>query len=229
MKTQNEKKEIPAVFIAGGRPRDLQAMTRMMSQAFGMEKPKVAYTGTANGDNPVFFHMMKTMLKGAGAAKVDFVKLAVKKPDIEAAKKKFAEADVIFISGGEVEDGMNWLVKCGLTGFLKELYSSGKRFLGVSAGVIMMGSHWVHWDVPESDDTASLIDCLGFTPRLFDVHGEDEDWKELKTALRLLGKGAKGYALPSGCMISADSGGNLVNLEKEYIVYRNDGDGVHTA
>ena len=221
-------KEIPAVLVAGGRPRNPGAMAAMMSRAFdGLDKPQAAYIGTANNDNMAFFQMMKAVLKSAGADKVNFVHLAKKNPDLEAAKKTLAEADLIFISGGEVEDGMNCLKKHDLTGFLKELYCSGKRFMGVSAGVIMMGSHWVHWDAEGDDSTARLFDCLGFVPFLFDVHGEDEDWTELKTALKLLGEGSKGYGLPGGCVISADSRGTLVNLESEYIVFINEGGKIH--
>jgi hypothetical protein len=104
----------------------------------------------------------------------------------------------------------------------------------------MMGAHWVRWDVPGHDDTARLFDCLGFVPLLFDVHGEDEDWAELKTALKLLGNGSWGYGLPGGTVISADSRGTLMNpgenlrplgsaeyLEKEYLVFVNDGGRIH--
>ena len=237
-KIVNEKfaREIPAVLIAGGRPRDPAAMARMMSHAFareaslqnaGIEKPVVAYIGTANGDNPAFFQMMKAMLKMAGAGKVVFVRLAKKNPDLDAAKNTLTNADVIFLSGGEVEDGMAWLKKHDLTGFLKGLYSSGKRFMGVSAGVIMMGTHWVHWDIEGDDSTSSLFDCLAFTPVIFDTHAEDENWIELKAALKLLGPGARGYGLPIGSMISADSRGTLVNLEKEYIVFVNEQGSIH--
>ncbi|MCL2479968.1 MAG: Type 1 glutamine amidotransferase-like domain-containing protein [Treponema sp.] len=215
--------QVPAMMIAGGRPRDPTAMARMMAQALaGVHEPEVAYIGTANNDNPAFFQMMKATLKNAGAADVVPVKLAKKNPDVEKSRKILESADIIFLSGGEVEDGMIWLEKCGMTGFLKNLYAEGKRFMGVSAGVIMMGSHWVHWDKEGDDSTARLFDCLKLTPVLFDVHGEDEDWPELKTAIRLLGDGAQGFGLPGGCMVSADSSGRLVNLEKEYLVYRNE-------
>ena len=221
---QNNSGEVPAILLAGGGLKDPGAMARMMSQGFkSIEKPKAAYIGTANGDNPVFFQMMKALLKKAGADKVTFVHLAKEKPGLDDAKKTLTEADLIFLAGGEVEDGMNWLKKHDLVPFLKGLYASGKRFMGVSAGVIMMGAHWVHWDIPENNDTAKLFDCMGIIPALFDVHGEEEDWAELKTALKLLGNGSLGYALPRECMISADSRGNLINLSGEYIIFANEG------
>ena len=226
---ENGSREIPAILVAGGKPRDPSALARMMSRAFtGLEKPHAAYIGTANGDSMAFFQIMKAVLKKAGANKVSFVRLAKENPDLDAVKAILNNADLIFLSGGEVEDGMNWLRKHDLCGFLEGLHNSGKRFMGVSAGVIMMGTHWVHWDIEGDDSTARLFDCLGFIPNLFDVHGEDEDWAELKTALRLLGNNSRAYGLPGGCVISADSGGSLVNLEKEYLNFINEGGNIHT-
>jgi len=85
----------------------------------------------------------------------------------------------------------------------------------------MMGSHWVHWDNAEDDTTASLFDCLGFIPTVFDTHAENENWKELKTALRLLGPGTKGFGIPSNGMLLADSEGGLTNLEGKMLSFRN--------
>ena len=214
--------EIPAVLLAGGRPRNPAARAHMMSRAFeGMRKPEVAYIGTANGDDPSFYTTMKSALTEAGAGKVVFARLAKKNADVAAAREALSAADVIFLAGGEVENGITWLARHGLTAFLKDLYRTGKLFMGISAGVIMMGTRWVRWET-EADDSAELFDCLGIIPALFDVHGEDEDWDELKTALKLMGSGARGYGLPRECMISADSQGALVNLEKEYLVFVND-------
>ena len=93
--------EVPAIMVAGGRPRNPDAMANTIShvsQAFrGIKKPMVAYIGTANGDSLVFFQMMKSMLKMAGAGKVVFVRLANEKPDLEAARNVLSKADVIFL------------------------------------------------------------------------------------------------------------------------------------
>jgi len=213
---------VPAILLAGGRPRDPAIMSRIMSAAFsGIDKPVVSYIGTANGDNPSFFEMMASTLRQAGAYKVLFLRLATETVNIKTIKDKLTASDVIFLSGGEVEDGIYWLERHGLVEFLRNLYSGGKRFLGVSAGTIMMGTYWTHWDVLEDDSTASLFECLGIIPRLFDVHGEDEGWTELKTTLRLLGDGATGYALPAGCAITADGSGVLVDIEKKPLVFVN--------
>ena len=217
-----EPTDNPALLFAGGRPRNPEDAASMFAPAFaGLLKPTVAYIGTANGDSQPFYLMQKAALTAAGAAKVTKVRLATEKADVAKARQQLAQADVIFLSGGEVEDGMVWLQKHDLVDYLRELHQAGKRFVGVSAGTIMIGSHWVHWDVEGDDDTSSLFDCLGISPLLFDVHGEFEDWVELKAALKLLGDGSIGFGLPSGCVVAADTLGNLQNLNGSYLVFTN--------
>lgn len=216
--------EKPIILLAGGPSRNPSGMVTCLSRALrecGNEKPKVAYVGTASKANVLFFNAIKALLKGAGAGEVTLLRLAKPGADIKAAKEALAAADAVFFSGGEVDDGMNGLIQHGLTAFLKELYGQGKLFIGVSAGSIMMGTHWVRWQNPEDDGTAELFDCLGLVPTIFDTHAEDEDWKELKTALRLMGPGARGYGIPRDGMISADSQGRLTYLEKELLCYIN--------
>lgn len=214
----------PAFLLAGGMPLDRAAMVRLYARALsecGKKTPRVVYLGVASRDNKIFFYAMKSLIMKAGAGEVVFIRLARAKADLNAAKESLESADAIFISGGEVEDGMRWLVRHGLDSYLKQLFDRGKFFFGMSAGSIMMGTHWVCWEDPEDDATAELFDCLGFVPTVFDTHAEDEDWKELKTVLRLMGPGSSGYGIPNGGMISADSQGLLINLEKAPLCYIN--------
>jgi dipeptidase E len=217
----NKSNETPAILLAGGSQINEETFEIIFGPAFKKNPtPRVAYIGAANGDKPAFFEMLSVFLPKAGASSVDFVKLAREDADVEAARETLLRADIIFLSGGEVEDGINWIKKHGLTVLLREQYAAGKQFIGVSAGTIMMGAYWVRWDVPEDNDTAELFKCLGLIPVTFDTHGEDEDWIELKTALSLMGDGARGYGLPRGGVINADSLGNLVNIEKEYLTFK---------
>lgn len=214
----------PALLLAGGIPLDRAATVRLYARALSeccKEKPRVVYLGVASRDNKIFFYAMKSLLMEAGAGEVELLRLARAKVDLNAAKKTLESADAIFISGGEVGDGMSWLVRHGLDGYLKQLFDRGKFFFGMSAGSIMMGTHWVRWEDPKDDDTAELFDCLEFIPTVFDTHAEDEDWKELKTVLRLMGPGSRGYGIPNGGMISADSKGLLINLEKAPLCFIN--------
>ena len=225
--------EVSALLLAGGRPMDEALLVRMMARAFdNLSGRKTAYIGTANGDNLLFFQAMKILLQKAGAESVQMVRLAGKKINLEKAKNTLSSSDVIFISGGEVEDGMNWLKLHGLIEFLSDLYANGKQFVGLSAGTIMMGKHWVHMPPGPNTEGAFLFDCLGIIPHTFDTHAEDEDWVELKTALTLMENGSRGYGIPSGGMVSADSKGSLecINLtqeKKDLLVYVNENGEIH--
>ena len=212
--------EKPAILLSGGQPVDYDIIKAITAPAFaGRNNPKVAYIGAANGDRAAFFDTLNTLLLLAGAAEVNFVRLARDRIDAGAARETLTESDAIFLSGGEVEDGIKWINKHGLDGCLKELYRIGVQFIGISAGAIMMGANWVRWSTPGDDETAELFDCLGFVPVTFDTHAEDEDWIELKTALRLMGDGARGCAIPRGGIISADSRGNIRNIVNKYLTY----------
>ena len=216
----------PIFLIAGGGPGDTRQTAEDFRTAFetcGKPNPSVAYVGTANKDNKIFYQFMKQPMLTAGARDVKLVPIAKKHVDGGAARKMLSEADAVFLSGGEVEDGIVWLKKAGLDTFLIDLYNAGKPFFGASAGAIMIGRHWVHWDKEDDDNTASLFDCLCFVPMLFDTHGESENWKELKCALRLEGEGAIGYGLSKGGFYKADLDGHIKSFRNGPEVYRNDG------
>ena len=213
-----------SVYLCSGGPNaDRKVMLDgfgMALKATGVAHPKVAYVGTASLDSRPFFISLAAMLKAAGASDVEMAPI-VKKPDWEKAGKILENADAIFLTGGEVEDGIVWLKKAGLDTLLTRLYSEGKIFFGISAGCIMMGQHWVHWDKEGDDSTSSLFDCLDFVPFTFDAHGEEEDWTELKCALRLLGNGSIGYGLSDGGFFRADNAGNFYNISSTPTIYVN--------
>ena len=217
-----------AYLISGGPSSKSELVDDLRAALADCKKPQpsVAYIGTPNGDSKVFFGFVKRALRKAGAGNVQLAPLSGGHADIDAAKRMLETADAVFLSGGEVEDGMLGLAAGGLDAFLAGLYHSGKLFIGMSAGCIMMGQQWVHWDVEGDDSTASLFPCLGLVPMLFDAHGEKEDWKELKCALRLLGPGAQGFGLTDGGFFSADSAGNLKRYRNAPLVLHNIGEAI---
>jgi peptidase E len=195
----------PLFLLAGGNPRNAAGTVSSLAlalKACDSFAPKVVYLGVASGDNLMFYTAMKSLLHKAGAAEITFPKLARAKADVAAAKRALEAADAVFLTGGEVEDGMRWLTEHGLDEFLTERRGAGKLFFGVAAGSIMMGARWVRWEDPDDDGTAELFDCLGFAGTTFDTHAEDENWKELITALKLEGPGARGYGIPRDGLVT---------------------------
>ena len=113
-------------------------------------------------------------------------------------QKILEAADVIFISGGDVELGMQTLAKRKLDTFLRALYRHGKPFFGISAGSIMLAREWVRWRDPEDVTTAELFPCLGLADILCDTHDEKSGWEELQAALALKKNGTLGYGIATG-------------------------------
>ena len=196
--------------LAGGRDSRSggdRLLARILALT-GLEKPSVATIGAASDDNRIFFMWIKAMLKKAGSGPVHLAALASRRADPAKARILLERSDVIFVSGGDVEQGMNVLERTGVSAVLKELQRAGKPFIGASAGSIMLAASWVRWPGSGSDDAAETFPCLGMAPLLCDTHAEKEDWEELRTLLRLSAP-ATGYGIPSGAALRVGADGAL--------------------
>ena len=192
----------------------------------GVRRPMTSYLGTASGDDDTFRSRITRMLQKAGAGEVTLAPLCGGRGNPEKAKAILAASDLVFISGGDVEQGMRVLVEKEMTGFLHRLYRSGKLFMGVSAGSIMLARKWVRWRDPHNNESAELFSCLGLAPILCDTHGEDDGWEELKALLALSPTGATGYGIASGVAIVVKPDRTLSALGGEVDRFRRRADGV---
>jgi cyanophycinase-like exopeptidase len=174
--------------------------------------PSIAYVGAASGDSSQFFSMMSGYLRRCGAGRITLVPLAGRRGKLEKTRAILDSADMVFISGGDVEVGMKVLEERQILPFLHELFETGKPFFGSSAGSIMLGRQWVRWANPEDDATASLFPCMGFAPIICDTHGEEEEWEELRALLRLTAEGTSGYGIPTGGGLCVSPDGALEAL-----------------
>jgi peptidase E len=205
----------PIYLLAGGRGSDRKKMATVIRTIFwesGKESPKVAYVGAATDDNTEFFNMMTASLKEAGAGQVSHALISPPHADLKKAKNILESADAVYISGGDVERGMQVLTEKKMVSFLQQLYSQGKLFFGMSAGSIMLAKEWVRWRDPDDDNTVEIFPCLGLAPVICDMHAEDDDWQELKTLLMIKQEDAPGYGLPSGTAIKVSPDGTVEAL-----------------
>jgi len=201
--------------LAGGRgslrtDRD-PLLTRVLASC-GVAHPSIAYVGAASGDSQPFFSMISGYLRRCGAGRVTLAPLASRRGKPEKARAILESADMVFISGGDVEAGMEVLEERQILPFLHELFERGKPFFGSSAGSIMLGRQWVRWEDPEDDATAGLFPCMGLAPIVCDTHGEAEEWEELCTLLRLTQEGTFGYGIPTGAGLCVCPDGTLEAL-----------------
>jgi hypothetical protein len=76
----------------------------------------------------------------------------------------------------------------------------------------MLAKSWVRWKDPDDDSSAELFSCLGLAPIICDTHGEQDNWEELKAALKLSEDGEKGYGIVSGTAIKVYPNGKVEAL-----------------
>jgi cyanophycinase-like exopeptidase len=128
-------------------------------------------------------------------------------------EKTCEAADAVFIGGGDVEEGMKVVARRGLAPFLGELYRDGKLLFGLSAGSIMLARAWVRWG-DDDDSVGGIFPCLGIADILCDVHGEEENWGELRALLKLSPDSSLGYGIRAGTAIRVDPDGKVESMGK---------------
>jgi cyanophycinase-like exopeptidase len=212
---KKDARTAPVFLLAGGqgsRRSTPDPLLRRVFEASGRADPSVAYVGAASGDNREFFASLSGYMRASGAGEVSLVRLASRRPDVERARGQLESADVVFLSGGDVEQGMAVLEATGMDADLRRLFGSGKPFFGLSAGSIMLADRWVRWTNPDDDATAAQFGCLGIAPVLVDTHGEADGWGELRALLALESEGAVGFGIPTAAGLRVEPDGAVTAL-----------------
>ncbi len=178
----------------------------------GKDKPLVLYLGAASHDHAGFGGALSDLLKTAGAHKVLWPKLSGKKKESAKARGALEEVDLVFVGGGDVEQGIQVLREADLVRDFRAAAERGAVYAGMSAGAIMLGERWIRWPREDAgDDEAETYECLGIVPCSIDTHGEGDGWLETQVfaavRARELGKKARAYGVPSGgALVIAEDG-----------------------
>ena len=207
--------------LAGGPGSDRGHITTLLRDALHASHqpaPRIAYVGAASGDNASFFHRLGELFERAGARDVVLAPTCGKRKNRDQiAQQTVTEADVIFISGGDVEAGMDALWAAGIMPVLRARFEAGVPFIGLSAGSVMLGREWITWPDPDDDTSARLFPCMGFVPAICDAHGEEDDWQELRAAMQLQPPGACGYGISAPAMLRMHPDGRMESLGGEIL------------
>jgi len=202
----------PVWLLAGGPGSHRRGPDPLIQRALslaGKPSPAVAYVGAPSGDNRAFFVIIASLLKQAGAGKVMLVRLSGRRPDVERARAELARADLVFVTGGDVEEGMRVLEATGTIALLRELAAGGVPFLGVSAGSIMLARSWVRWRDPHDEASVELFPCLGIADVWCDTHGEADGWEELAALTRVAPQRSVSHGIPTGAGLVVHPDGGL--------------------
>jgi len=114
----------PVFLLAGGRAAVRVSPDPLFQEVFrecGVAYPVVAYVGAAHGDDRRFYGFISSLLLEAGAGKVHHAIMCPERADIEKAKETLSSADLVFVSGGDVDEGMRILEKRNMVGYLRRL------------------------------------------------------------------------------------------------------------
>ena len=203
-------------YLLGGGPGALLALRRHLQAALaegGAANPIVAYVGAASNDNAAFFTMIRSGL-ALPRVRMRMARLASPRSSAAEARALIEDADLVFVSGGDVELGMKVLNDRDMAATLRRLAAQGRPMFGISAGAIMLAREWIAF--PDDDEKAEVFSCLGIAPIHVDAHDEDDDWAELRALLRLLARrGDKepvGYGLTRKGGLRVDARGGQSRL-----------------
>jgi peptidase E len=204
--------------LFGGGPGALLALRRFFREALSevaSEDPLVAYVGVASNDNHGFF----TMIRGGLAltrGRMKMARIASASAAASEARELLEEADLVFVSGGDVDLGMKILHDRDVATTVRRLARAGTPMFGISAGSIMLGREWVRFPDEDDEQSAELFPCLGIAPVHVDAHDEADDWSELRSLVRLLHErgdaDAVGYGLTRKGGLRVDVDGDRVEM-----------------
>jgi peptidase E len=221
----------PVYLIAGGpgQRRTPNPLFQMALKESGIKAPNVGYVGTANNDDARFFSFIMQEMLDAGSGKVNHAIITPHNANLKKAQNILDSADIVFISGGDVDRGMEVLREKGMIDFLSQLYRQGKPFFGSSAGSIMLAKEWIRWQDPNDNASTEIFPCLELVPVICDTHAEEDDWQELKALLALEQDNVRGYGIPSGAAIKVFPDGKIEALGNAVYQYIRHGERVDMA
>jgi peptidase E len=155
------------------------------------DSPRAAYIGASNGDAPEFYSIFEAAMNGAGVHNCRMILRSFPAEDQSFLK----EADIILLSGGDVQRGWKVFVETGMREIVSRRYSEGAVLMGVSAGAVQLG---LSGAIERGTLSANLPDTFKLVPFVIDAHDEGRNWGRLQRTIRLLDGSAKGLGIPTG-------------------------------
>lgn len=151
--------------------------------------PKAAYIGAANGDQPDFYNLFVGAMEGMAITNCRMVPSQPLREDILFME----EADLILLSGGDVERGWQVFEQNGFTDFIPRKRYGGAVLVGVSAGAIQLGLGSL-----SNANQPKQIPMFRFAPFYVGAHDEKNDWWDLRALVNLSPSDVRGIGLATG-------------------------------
>ncbi len=177
----------PIVLLADSQFLFWRKNDRLVLERVLKERPKAAYIGASNGDNPDFYAIFVAAMEGFGIFDCRMIPSAISEADLSFLN----DADIILLAGGDVELGWRTFVTNGLDNHIVRRYSEGATLIGISAGAVQLGLCGLAAD-------GSLIETFKLVPFIIGAHEEFDNWKTTRDLLRLSANNTRAIGLPTG-------------------------------
>jgi hypothetical protein len=167
--------------------------------------PKAAYVGASNGDQPEFYSLFVAAMDSMGISDCRSVPSQPSREDIAFIE----EADLILLSGGDVERGWRTFEQNGLKELLPRKRFDGAILMGVSAGAVQLGLGYL-----SNSAQPKQIDTFRFAPFYVGAHDEENDWWDLRALVNLSQADTRAIGIPAGSGAVYQADGTLEPIRK---------------
>src|SRR6476620_2835427 len=174
----------------------------------GTSSPKAAYIGASNGDQPEFYSLFQAAMESMGISNCRLVPSQPSREDISFLEN----AELIVLSGGDVERGWQVFEQNGLKELVPRKRFDGAVLMGVSAGAVQLGLGCL-----SNAAQPKSLDMFRFAPFYVGAHDEENDWWDLRALVNLSLADTGAIGIPSGGGAVYYSDGTLEPLRKPLI------------
>jgi dipeptidase E len=186
--------------LRGLQERYLLSLLKPRMQGDG-RRPKALYLGTAGGDpERAQLRFMKLFLQlGCEPSTLPFFPYDMQRDYAQAVR----EADLVYVGGGNTVAMIAVWREFGFDDALREAWSAGTVFAGISAGANCWFQHYITDSIPGG----GVREGLGWLPGTFCPHLDSEPWRQ--PMLRQV-QALPAYGAPDGVMLQFAGDGSLV-------------------
>jgi hypothetical protein len=187
---------------------DSNSLAERVRADLDSSSPKAAYIGASNGDQPEFYSLFQAAMEAMGISNCRSVPSQPSREDISFIE----EADLILLSGGDVERGWRTFEQNGLKELVPRKRFDGAILMGVSAGAVQLGLGCL-----SNSAQPKQIDMFRFAPFYVGAHDEENDWWDLRALVNLSQADTRAIGIPAGGGAVFQSDGTLEPIRKHLI------------
>jgi len=184
---------------------DSNSLAERVRADLDSSSPKAAYIGASNGDQPEFYSLFQAAMEAMGISNCRAVPSQPSREDISFIE----EADLILLSGGDVERGWRTFEQNGLKELVPRKRFDGAILIGVSAGAVQLGLGCL-----SNSAQPKQIDMFRFAPFYVGAHDEENDWWDLRALVNLSQADTRAIGIPTGGGAVYQSDGTLEPIRK---------------